>query len=251
MTTRSQRGESTTEADAQTGYRSWSASYDEPGNPIIELEEPAVWSLIDPLARGRRARRRVRDRSAHAAPRRVGAPGRRCRPHPGDVGRGARLGADGRVPRPAISSTFPPTTRSSTSSCAGSRSRTSPISTRPSPSSRAVSRPGGHVVLSALHPFQAFLGWHAPFEDEAGQRRFVREHSHTHADYSRRVPRREPARPPLHRTRTHRGRSRGQAPRVPQLPRCRARGLPRHARSSRVGRGQDLTRYASWSRSRS
>ena len=34
-----------------------------------------------------------------------------------------------------------------------------------------------------LHPFQAFLGWHAPFENEHGQRRFVHEHTHTHADY--------------------------------------------------------------------
>jgi ubiquinone/menaquinone biosynthesis C-methylase UbiE len=46
-----------------------------------------------------------------------------------------------------------------------------------------VLRPGGHLVVSALHPFQAFLGWHAPFADDEGARRFVREHTHTHADY--------------------------------------------------------------------
>jgi hypothetical protein len=38
-------------------------------------------------------------------------------------------------------------------------------------------------VLSILHPFQAHLGWHAPFEDAEGRRGFVREHPHTHADY--------------------------------------------------------------------
>lgn len=38
-------------------------------------------------------------------------------------------------------------------------------------------------MISVLHPFQALLGWHAPFEDENGQRRFIREHPHTHADY--------------------------------------------------------------------
>jgi hypothetical protein len=37
--------------------------------------------------------------------------------------------------------------------------------------------------VSALHPFQAHLGWHAPFADAEGRRGFVREHSHTHADY--------------------------------------------------------------------
>ena len=34
-----------------------------------------------------------------------------------------------------------------------------------------------------LHPFQALLGWHAPFEGEPGERRFVREYPHSHADY--------------------------------------------------------------------
>jgi SAM-dependent methyltransferase len=46
-----------------------------------------------------------------------------------------------------------------------------------------VLAPGGRAIVSALHPFQAHLGWHAPFEDAEGRRGFVREHSHTHADY--------------------------------------------------------------------
>jgi hypothetical protein len=37
--------------------------------------------------------------------------------------------------------------------------------------------------VSVLHPFQAHLGWHAPFADATGKRGFVREHPHTHADY--------------------------------------------------------------------
>jgi SAM-dependent methyltransferase len=46
-----------------------------------------------------------------------------------------------------------------------------------------VLRPGGDLVLSVLHPFQAFLGWNAPFTDPSGQRRFVREHAHGHSEY--------------------------------------------------------------------
>ncbi len=34
------------EADPRAGYRAWSQSYDEPGNPIIAIEQPAVWSLL-------------------------------------------------------------------------------------------------------------------------------------------------------------------------------------------------------------
>ena len=47
--------EVTREADPKTGYRSWSSRYDEPGNPIIDLEEPVVRALIDSLPPGRPA----------------------------------------------------------------------------------------------------------------------------------------------------------------------------------------------------
>ena len=46
-----------------------------------------------------------------------------------------------------------------------------------------VLRPGGTLVISVLHPFQALLGWQAPFTDVEGRRGFVREHPHTHARY--------------------------------------------------------------------
>ena len=41
------------ETDARSGYREWSHTYDEPGNQIVALEQPEVWSLIEPLAPGR------------------------------------------------------------------------------------------------------------------------------------------------------------------------------------------------------
>lgn len=34
------------------GYRSWAASYDGPGNPLIEVEEPAVRAVLDQLPTG-------------------------------------------------------------------------------------------------------------------------------------------------------------------------------------------------------
>src|SRR5690349_12392901 len=46
-------GEAMEEADARAGYRVWSDVYDEPGNPLIELEEPVVWELIERLPAGR------------------------------------------------------------------------------------------------------------------------------------------------------------------------------------------------------
>ena len=46
-----------------------------------------------------------------------------------------------------------------------------------------VLAPGGRLIVSVLHPFQALLGWHAPFTGSGGQRGFVREHPHLHTDY--------------------------------------------------------------------
>jgi ubiquinone/menaquinone biosynthesis C-methylase UbiE len=46
-----------------------------------------------------------------------------------------------------------------------------------------VLRPGGRIVASVSHPFQAHLGWHALYTDPDGRRGFIREHTHSHADY--------------------------------------------------------------------
>lgn len=45
-------GERMREEGPRTGYRAWSDHYDEPGNPVIAVEEPAVWSLLGSIAGG-------------------------------------------------------------------------------------------------------------------------------------------------------------------------------------------------------
>lgn len=175
-------GELTSEADPQAGYTSWASSYDDPGNPVIALEEPAVRSLVDPLASGR---------ALDAA---CGT-GRHAR-HLVDMGHDV-VGVDltpemlsrarAAVPEavfleadllaiPADDAGFDLVV------CGLALAHVADLRGAIAELARVL-RPGGHLVLSVLHPFQAFLGWHAPFEDEHGRRRFVREHTHTHADY--------------------------------------------------------------------
>ena len=174
--------EETTDVDARTGYRSWSHTYDEAGNPIVGLEEPVVWSLLEKSARGR---------ALDAA----------C-----GTGRHARrlveLGHD----VTGIDLT-PEMLGRARSTVPGAQFIEADLSHLPARDGEfhlvvcglalahvidlhaAVAELGrvladdGCLVASVLHPFQAFLGWHAPFEDEEGRRRFVREHTHTHADY--------------------------------------------------------------------
>jgi 2-polyprenyl-3-methyl-5-hydroxy-6-metoxy-1,4-benzoquinol methylase len=41
------------ESDARAGYAAWSASYDQPGNPLVTAEEPIVREMIDSVGPGR------------------------------------------------------------------------------------------------------------------------------------------------------------------------------------------------------
>ena len=38
--------------DVASGYARWSQTYDNPGNPLIHLEQPVVWSILDAVAPG-------------------------------------------------------------------------------------------------------------------------------------------------------------------------------------------------------
>ncbi len=42
-----------TESDARAGYAAWSASYDQPDNPLVTAEQPIVREMIDSVAPGR------------------------------------------------------------------------------------------------------------------------------------------------------------------------------------------------------
>lgn len=175
-------GEAIREAQPQDGYRAWSDSYDEPGNPIIALEQPAVWSLLDALQPGR-ALDAACGTGRHAAHlvalghqvlgvdltpemlerAAVNVPGAEFRQ--GDL-----------LALPVAAEQFDVVV------CGLALSHVADLRAAVAELARVL-RPGGHLAISVLHPFQAHLGWQAPFVDAAGQRGFVREHPHSHADY--------------------------------------------------------------------
>jgi SAM-dependent methyltransferase len=177
-------GERTSEADPRTGYGAWSAHYDDPGNPIVALEEPAMASILDAIAPGRaldaacgtgRHARRLVERGHDVLG--VDLTPEMLRRASASVPRARFVEADLRR-IPAADGQFDLVV------CGLALAHVPELDAAVAELARVL-RPGGRIVVSVLHPFQAQLGWHAPFEDERGERRFVREHAHGHADYLR------------------------------------------------------------------
>ena len=174
--------EYTSESDARSGYAAWSLNYDEPGNPVIALEEPVVWSLVAGVAPGRaldaacgtgRHARRLLELGHEVT-------GVDLSPEMLAVARANVPGATFREGDlrdiPVAGGEF------DLAVCGLALAHVADLAAAVGELSRVL-RPGGRLVASVLHPFQAYLGWHAPFADEHGQRRFVREYTHRHGDY--------------------------------------------------------------------
>jgi len=174
--------ESTEEADPQVGYGSWARNYDEPGNPIIALEEPVMWSLFAQRRSGRaldaacgtgRHARRLVD---------LGHDVTGIDITPEMLQRAREAVPDATFVEGDLRNVPAADGRFTLVVCGLALAHVRDLPAAIGELSRVLS-PGGRLVISVLHPFQAMLGWHAPFEDELGERRFVREHPHTHADY--------------------------------------------------------------------
>jgi len=172
------------EVNARTGYAEWASAYDAPGNAIVGIEAPVVARLLAGVApgtavdaacgtgrhsawlaqRGHRvlgvdASSEMLARAAAAVP---GATFAR-----GDL---ERLPLRSEAVDLAV--------------CALALAHLAELDPAVAELARVL-RPGGRLVVSALHPVLVALGWHAPYETPDGPRGFVREHDHVHGDYLR------------------------------------------------------------------
>jgi SAM-dependent methyltransferase len=174
--------ELTTETDPRTGYAAWAESYGRRGNPIIALEQSIVWPILDAIEPGRAldaacGTGRHSQRLAELGHEVVGvdvtaAMVERAR---ANVPRATFIEADLRDV-PHHDQDFDVVV------CGLALAHLEDLGP-PIAELGRVLRPAGRMVISVLHPFQALLGWQAPFEDANGGRSFVREHPHTHAEY--------------------------------------------------------------------
>lgn len=175
-------GEPTAEAGAQAGYAAWAPSYDEPGNQIVALEQPVVWSLLDgePPGRALDAACGTGRHAAHLLDRGHRVVGtdfsREMMLHAPTEASGAGFVQADLLGLPLREASF------DLAVSGLALAHVADLATAVRELARVLV-PGGRLVVSVLHPFQAFLAWNAPFRDEQGRRWFVREHAHTHGDY--------------------------------------------------------------------
>ena len=171
------------ERSAQHGYAQWSKTYDDPGNPLIHLEETVLWPLLDSLPAGRAldagcGTGRVTARLAAAGHDVVGVD---QSAEMLELARGKVPGADLRVGRlealPVDHSSYDLVT------CSLALDHCAQLDAPIAELARAA-RPGGRVIITDLHPFMVLLGGQAAYPDEDGWA-FVRAHPHLHQDYLR------------------------------------------------------------------
>jgi SAM-dependent methyltransferase len=170
------------EMAARTGYNAWSATYDEPGNPIIELEEP----LVDALARGL-PHGVVLDAACGTGrhTRRLDQLGHRVLA----VDTSEQMVQRTRQKLPNIAAILCdldalPLADASVDAaiCALALTHCTELQRPVRELAREV-RPGGTVIVSDVHPFTVALGGQALFRGSDGNRAFVRNYVHLYSDY--------------------------------------------------------------------
>jgi SAM-dependent methyltransferase len=170
--------------DVQAGYARWSETYDGGGNPLIEVEQPVVWSILD----------RVDPGTALDAACGTGRHTRRLVDLGHDV-----MGVDGSPEMLAVAKRSLPEALFREGDlcslplesasvdlvvCALALEHVADLSGAITELSRVL-RSGGRMVLSDLHPAAVTLGGGAYFQDGGGRAGVVRGYGHLHGDYLR------------------------------------------------------------------
>jgi SAM-dependent methyltransferase len=170
--------------EAQPGYARWSETYDSPGNPLIEIEQPVVWSIFDGVTPG----------VALDAACGTGRHARRLAELGHDV-----VGVDGSPEMLAVAMRSIPqavfhegdlrslpleSASIDLVVCALALEHVADLSKAVAELSRVL-RSGGRMVLSDLHPSAVALGGVAYFQDAGGGAGVVRGYGHLHGDYLR------------------------------------------------------------------
>lgn len=170
------------EYGVESGYAAWASTYDDPGNPFIDIEQPVVWRLLDGLPHSRvldagcgtgRHAAYLRslghevvatDASAHML--------EKLHARAPDIE--IRLGDLRALPidTAAVDAAL----------CCLALTHCADLGQAISELARVV-RPGGRIIISDIHPFAVLLGVQGIFRAADGTRGFVRNYVHFPSAY--------------------------------------------------------------------
>ena len=170
--------------DTAAGYRVWSPTYDEPGNPAFDTDEPVIGDILDGLPAGDaldaacgtgRISRLLADRGHRV----VGV----------DSSPDMLVGARARVPEGTfelgeLTALPTPTAGTDLVVCALALTHVPDLALVLAEFARVL-RPGGHVVLSDMHPESVLRGWIPSPGDADGRPARVISYRHSIGDYVR------------------------------------------------------------------
>jgi ubiquinone/menaquinone biosynthesis C-methylase UbiE len=170
------------ELEVLEGYARWAPTYDAPGNPLVCVEQPAVWDLLDTTPAGRaldaacgtgRHARRLVERGHEvvgldATPEML-ARARESLP-------GARFECGELSDLPFEEAEF------DLAVCALALEHVANFNLAIEELARVV-RDDGRVIISDIHPLLKALGGAAYFRDAEGASGVVRGHARSHGDY--------------------------------------------------------------------
>jgi ubiquinone/menaquinone biosynthesis C-methylase UbiE len=173
------------ELDPRAGYAQWAATYDRPGNPLITVEQPVVWEVLDTFPPGRAldAACGTGRHAAHLVERGHEVTGVDSSPEMLELAR-ARVPHDVRLLEGDLMDLPVDDHQFDLAVCALALGHCVDLRAPIAELARAV-RPGGALVLSDLHPALSVAGGQALFESVDGSLAFVREHIHLHSEYLR------------------------------------------------------------------
>src|SRR5438874_2613245 len=150
------------ELGVRDGYAAWSATYDEPGNPLIGVEQPAVWAVLDAARPGRaldaacgtgRHARRLADRGHRV----VGVDG-----SPEMLARAQAQVPEGHFSQGDLRDLPLPSDAFDVVVCALAFDHVADLA-QPVAELARVLRPGGRLVVSDVHPVLTSIGVAAYF----------------------------------------------------------------------------------------
>ena len=171
-----------TEKSVTAGYAELAAVYDDRRNPILLAEQPAVWELLKsyPVGQALDAACGTGRHASYLA--QLGHEVRGIDATPAMLERAHTKVPGGRFELAELEALPLGDASVDLAVCALALTHVAHLGPAIDELARVV-RPGGHVVISDVHPFSVRLGAHAAYSNEHGEHGVIRNHVHLASDY--------------------------------------------------------------------